>query len=191
MSRSRHRFLLQARPRRLFVLVPVVAVSAALLGVYWQQRDDDAVVYRMATEMPKLDVGVRLAVHATFDGDRQPAVGQPADLRLVLTSGVSGAQVQARVVTPEGASLSKGMARWEGELDYEQVAEVPVSVVLPGDRGGFVRAEITTRVPDGQVFTNATSIYVDPGTPDGPVPQDRTLIAADGTRLDVTVYKSE
>jgi len=191
MSRSRHRFTLRARPRRIVVLVPVVALAAALLGTYLVQRDDDAVVYRTATEMPKLDTGVRLAVHATFAGDRQPAVGQPADLRLVLTSGVSGAQVQARVVTPDGATLSKGASRWEGELDYQQVAEIPVSVLMTGDRGGFVRAEVTTRMPDGQVFTSGTSVFVDPGTSDHAVSEERTLIQPDGTRLDVAVYKNE
>jgi hypothetical protein len=192
MSRSRHRHTLPARPRRLWVLVPVIALAAAaLLGGYLQHRGGDAVVIRTVSEMPKLDVGVELAVHATFVGDRTPAVGQPADLRLVVTSGATGAQISARVLTPDGAALEKGMAHWEGQLDYEQQAEIPVSVVLPGDHGGFVRAEITTVLPDGQQFVNATSVYVDPGQPDSPLPVDRTLIEPDGSRLNVSVYKAK
>ena len=76
-----------------------------------------------------------------------------------------------------------------GELDYEQVAEIPVSVLLPGDKGGFVRAEIHTVLPNGQEFQSATSVYVDPGAPDGLVPEARTLVEPDGTTLDVVIYR--
>jgi hypothetical protein len=177
----------------LVLFLPVLAVAATLLGagLYLQQRADGSVVRRTAAEMPMLDVGVRQAVHATFAGDRQPVVGRPADLRLVLTSGADGAQIQARVAVPEGAALSKGMSRWEGSLDYQQVVEIPVSIVLPGDRGAFIGAEITTRLPDGRLLNSATSVYVDPGAPDSRPPEARTLIQENGEPLDVVIYKAE
>jgi hypothetical protein len=141
--------------------------------------------------MPNLDTGVRQAVHVTFIGDRLPSVGRPANLKLVVTSGATGAVVQARIMTPQGATISTGRSDWEGQLDYREVAEIPVSVVFPTDKGGFVRGEAITRMPDGQVFRTATAVYVDPGGSDTQIPEPRTLIEPDGSRLDVVVYKNQ
>jgi hypothetical protein len=155
-----------------------------------KHRADSRVVLRMAAEMPNLDTGVRQAVHVTFIGDRLPGVGQPANLKFVVTSGAAGAEVQARIAAPQGASISMGRSVWDGRLDYQQVAEIPVSVVFPGDKGGFVRGEVITTMPDGQVFRNATAVYVDPGVSDTQIPEPRTLIEPDGSTLDVVVYKN-
>jgi hypothetical protein len=114
----------------------------------------------------------------------------PAELRVVLTSGAAGAEVEVTVVPPAGAAVAGGMTQWSGRLDYLEVAEIPVSVVLPGDQGAFVRAEVLTRLPDGQTFDNATSVYVDPGAPDSPVPEERTLIGPNGERFPVVITKN-
>jgi hypothetical protein len=156
-----------------------------------KHRAGSRVMLRTATEMPNLDTGVRQAVHVTFTGDRLPALGQPANLKFVVTSGTPGAEVQARITTPLGATISTGRSSWDGRLDYQQVVEIPVSVIFPTDKGGFVRGEVITRMPDGQLFRNATAVYVDPGASDTQIPEPRTLIEPDGSRLDVVVYKNQ
>jgi hypothetical protein len=144
----------------------------------------------MATVMPPLDTGVQQVVHVTFAEYEKPAVGMPAHLRVVLTSGSQEADVELRVIPPAGAAVAAGLERWSGRLDYLQVAEIPFSVTLPGEQGAFVRAEVDTRLPDGQKFTNATSIYVDPGAPDSPAPESRTLIGMNGEEIPVVIYKN-
>jgi hypothetical protein len=156
-----------------------------------KHRAESRVVLRTATEMPNLDTGVRQAVHVTFIGDRLPGVGQAAGLKFVVTSGAAGAAVQARIAVPAGATISTGRSSWSGRLDYQQVAEIPVSVVFPADKGGFVQGEVITTMPDGQVFRNATAVYVDPGVSDTQIPEPRTLIEPDGSKLDVVVYKNQ
>jgi hypothetical protein len=192
MSKNRHRAAFLPRTRSLGIILPGIALAAILLGaVPWLERRaaDESVIYRTVTELPKLDTGVRQAVHATFVGDTKPALGQPASLKLVVTSGANGAEVRTHIAMPEGAALSKGYRDWDGRLDYEQAAEIPVSVLLPGDRGGFVRAEVSTVLPNGQEFRSATAVYVDPGDPDSPVPEPVTLIEPDGSTLDVVIYR--
>jgi hypothetical protein len=127
----------------------------------------------------------------TFVGDRQPALGQAAGLRMVVTSSARDASVQTRIVAPNGAEISAGRADRNGSLAYQQAAEIPVSVTFPGDKGGFVHREVVTTLSDGQTFRTATSVYVDPGMPDTPPPEPRTLINPDGSRLDVVVWKNQ
>ena len=140
--------------------------------------------------MPRLDVGVRQAVHVTFAEYVKPAIGMPAELRIVLTSGAAEAEVDVQAIAPAGAAVAGGLSRWSGRLAYQEVVEIPVAVVLPGDQGGFVRAEVTTRLPDGQVFHNATSVFVDPGAPDSPAPESRTLIGKNGEPIPVVITKN-
>lgn len=156
-----------------------------------QHRAADRVVIHQVTAMPNLDTGVRQAVHVTFTGERAPGIGQAANLSFVVTSGTAGAAVQARIVAPQGATISSGRSNWEGRLEYQQAAEIPVSVVFPADKGGFVRGEVVTTMPDGQVFRNATAVYVDPGVSDTQIPEPRTLVEPDGSKLDVVVYKNQ
>lgn len=175
--------------RTALVLAVLALVAAAVLLPILRPRAAGRVVRHAATEMPNLDTGVRQAVHVTFAGDPRPRIGRPAELRFVVTSGVADAEVQARLAAPQGATISAGRSDWSGQLGYGQVAEIPVSVTFSGDKGGFVRGEVITRLPDGQVFRNATAVYVDPGDPDTRTPQPRTLIEPDGSRLDVLVYR--
>lgn len=193
MSQDVHRVAFLASPRG---RVALMAVALALLGVVglppvMKHWSDNRVVFRTAAEMPKLDTGVRQAVHVTFIGDRLPAVGHAANLKFVVTSGATGAEVQARIVAPQEATIALGRSSWDGRLDYAQVAEIPVSVVFPADKGGFVRGEVITTLPDGQVFSNATAVYVDPGVSDTQIPEPQTLIEPDGSTLDVVVYKNQ
>ena len=81
-------------------------------------------------------------------------------------------------------------ARWSGRLAYQEVVEIPVSVTLPGEQGGFVRTEVEARLPDGRTFNNATSVYVDPGTPDSPAPESRNLVGMNGETIPVVIYKN-
>ncbi len=193
MSQNVHRVAFLAGPRGRAAIVTVALALVAVVGLppILKHRADSRVVFRTVTEMPNLDTGVRQAVHVTFIGDRLPGVGQPANLKFVVTSGAAGAEVQALVTPPNGAAISKGRSSWEGRLDYGQVAEIPVSVVFPTDKGGFVRGEVITTMPDGQVFRNATAVYVDPGVSDTQIPEARTLIEPDGSTLDVVVYKNQ
>lgn len=176
------------------LLLPVVAVLALVVDAPSRLASSPAsgegVVRRMASSMPRLDVGVRQAVHVTFAEYEKPAVGMPAELRVVLTSGAAEAEVEVRVLPPAGAAVAAGLDRWDGRLAYQEVVEIPVSVTLPGEQGGFVRAEVATRLPDGQTYTNATSIYVDPGAPDSPAPEPRTLIGLNGEPIPVVIYKN-
>ena len=193
MSQDVHRVRFLASPlgRATIVAVTLAIVAVVGLSPSLKNRADSGVVFRTATEMPNLDTGVGQAVHVTFTGDRQPGVGQPANLKFVVTSGATGVAVQARIAAPEGAVVSTGRSSWDGRLDFRQVAEIPVSVVFPTDKGGFVRGEVITTMPDGQVFRNATAVYVDPGVSDTQIPEPRTLIEPDGSRLDVVVYKNQ
>ncbi len=150
----------------------------------------DLVMRRMTSSMPRLDVGVRQAVHVTFAEFEKPAVGMPAQLRVVLTSGAAEAEVEVRAIAPVGATVTGGLTLWSGRLAYQEVVEIPVAVVLPGDQGAFVRAEVTTRLPDGQTFQNATSVFVDPGTPDSPAPESRTLVGPNGEPIPVVITKN-
>ncbi len=193
MSQNVRRIAVLAGPRRWVAFAAVALVVAVIIGLppLLDHQAGRRVVVRSVTEMPKLDTGVRQAVHVTFAGDRQPTLGQPASLRFVVTSGAPDAEIEARITPPAGATVTAGRASWEGRLAYQQAAEIPVSVVFPGDRGGFVRGEVITRLPDGQLFRNATAVYVDPGASDTQVPEARTLIEPDGSRLDVVVYKNQ
>lgn len=176
------------------LLLPLVAAGALVLAAPSRPvrtaGGEDLVVRRTASEMPRLDLGVRQAVHVTFTGDREPAVGEPARLEVVITSGAAAADIEAEVVAPAGAVITGGLARWSGRLGYEEVAAIPVAVVLPGDQGAFVRAQITTRLPDGEVFTSATAVYVDPGAPDSPAPEERTLIGMNGEPVPVVIHRN-
>jgi len=180
--------------RSLVLLLPVVAALALVLDapsrLAPRPAGDDGVVRRVASDLPRLDVGVRQAVHVTFAEYEKPAVGMPAHLRVVLTSGAAEAEVEVRVIPPAGAAVAGGLDRWSGRLGYQEVVEIPVSVALPGEQGGFVRTEVATRLPDGQTFTNATSIYVDPGAPDSPAPESRTLIGMNGETIPVVIHKN-
>jgi hypothetical protein len=169
--------------------IALVAVIGLLPGLL--HRAESQVTPRTVAVMPKLDTGVRQAVHVTFTGDTRPGVGQAASLRFVITSGAYDAEVHARIVTPEGAAVDKDLATWDGRLGYQEVAEIPVSVLFPGDKAGFVRGEVTTRLPDGQLFKTATAVWVDPGVSDTQVPEARTLIGLDGEPIDVVVYKNQ
>lgn len=192
MPQRRHRTILRLSSRSLFVILPLAAIGAAALGVVAFSGDPSAengVIRHKVAEMPKLDVGVQQAVHATFTGNRTPDVGSPADLRLVVTSGSADVRVHAEIHPPAQAVLQKGLSRWEGTLSEREAAEIPVSVALDGERGGFVRAEITAQLPDGREIRSATAVYVDPGTPDNPAPQPKTLVEPDGSKLDVVVYR--
>jgi hypothetical protein len=193
VSQDVHRVAFLASPRGRVALVAMALAFLAAVGLHpvMKHRADNRVVFRTATEMPKLDTGVRQAVHVTFTGDRLPAVGHAANLKFVVTSGAAGAQVQARIVAPQEATIALGRSNWGGRLDYAQVAEIPVSVVFPTDKGGFVRGEVITTLPDGQVFSNATAVYVDPGVSDTQTPEPQTLIEPDGSTLDVVVYKNQ
>jgi len=184
-------FLTSPRGRAAIVAVALALVAVVGLPPILKHRADSRVVLRTATEMPNLDTGVRQAVHVTFTGDRLPGVGQAANLKFVVTSGAAGAEVQARIAAPRGATISTGRSSWDGRLDYQQVAEIPVSVVFPTDKGGFVRGEVITTLPDGQVFSTATAVYVDPGVSDTQIPEPQTLIEPDGSTLDVVVYKNQ
>lgn len=177
--------------RGLLRYAPLIVVVAALIAIIPTLRHNPApgVAIHKATEMPRLDVGVQLPVHATFAGNRTPAVGQPAELMLVLTSGAADANVQATITAPASASLGKSPANWRGTLGALDQAEIPVSVVLQGDRGGFVHAEISTVLPDGREYTSRTAVFVDPGQPDNPLPEHKTLTEPDGRTLDVVVYR--
>jgi len=176
------------------VLLPLVAAAALALAAPSRpvrtSGGEDLVVRRMASEMPRLDLGVRQAVHVTFTGDREPALGEPAQLEVVITSGAADADIEAEVVVPAGAVIAGGLARWTGRLGYQEVAAVPVAVALAGDQGAFVRAQVTTRLPDGEVFTSATSVYVDPGAPDSPKPEERTLIGMNGEPIPVVIHRN-
>jgi hypothetical protein len=192
MPQSRHRTILRLSGRSLFFIAPLAAIGAAAFGIVPFLHDPGAetsVVRRTVAEMPKLDLGVQQAVHATWIGDRNPAVGSPADLKLVVTSGSDEVLVRAEIRPPAQAVLQKGPGTWEGTLSDREAAEIPVSVVLAGDQGGFVRAEITAQLPDGREIRSATAVYVDPGTPDNPAPQPKTLVEQDGQLLDVVVYR--
>lgn len=192
MPQRRHRGILRFCARSLLLIVPLTAVAAIALGIvalHQQPAAEASVVRHMTSEMPKLDVGVQQAVHATFTGDRHPALGEPAELRLVVTSGASGVAVRTDIKAPVQATLGKGPISWEGKLSELEVAEIPVSVTLPGDRGGFVRAEIIAQLPDGREIRTATAVYVDPGAPDTPAPEAKTLTEPDGRTLDVVVYR--
>jgi hypothetical protein len=186
-----------AAPRRLalrwgaLLLTGLAAVAVVSARPAFRQWNESRVVIRPADAMPRLDTGVAQPVHVTFVGDRQPAVGQSAGLKLVVTSGAPDAMVRTRVAAPSGASISSGRADWDGHLAYQQVAEIPVAVTFAGDKGGFVYGEVVTTLADGQTFRSATSVYVDPGTPDTPPPEPRTLVNPDGSRLDVVVWKNQ
>ena len=177
--------------RSLLRFAPLILVAAALFVIIPTLKQNPAsnVVIRKATEMPRMDVGVQLPIHATFTGQRTPAVGQPAELTLVLTSGAADARVRAAITAPASASFGKSPAAWEGTLGALDQAEIPVSVILDGDRGGFVHADITTVLPDGREFTSGTAVFVDPGEPDNPLPEHKTLTEPDGRTLDVVVYR--
>jgi hypothetical protein len=173
--------------------LPLVAIGALLAAQSGSMRlpaAGDRVIRHVASEMPRLDVGVRQAVHVTFTGDREPAVGEPAQLRAVITSGAADADIEAELIAPTGAAITGGLARWSGRLDYQEVVEIPVAVVLPGDEGAFVRVQVLTRLADGQEFTSATSVYVDPGAPDSPAPVERTLIGLDGESVPVVIHRN-
>jgi hypothetical protein len=193
VSQDVHRIAFLAGPRKWAALVTVALVLVAIVGLppMIRHQAENRVVIHRVTEMPNLDTGVRQAVHVTFTGNRQPNVGQAADLKFVVTSGAPGAEVQARITVPAGATISTGRSSWEGQLDYEQVAEIPVSVLFPTSKGGFVHGEVTTRLPDGKIFRNATAVFVDPGASNTQIPEPRTLIEPDGSRLDVVVYKNK
>lgn len=173
------------------LLAGLAAVAAIGARPALRQWNESRVVIRQADAMPRLDSGVAQPVHVTFVGDRQPALGQAAGLRMVVTSSARDASVQTRIVAPNGAEISAGRADWNGSLAYQQAAEIPVSVTFPGDKGGFVRGEVVTTLADGQTFRTATSVYVDPGMPDTAPPEERTLINPDGSRLDVVVWKNQ
>jgi hypothetical protein len=171
--------------------VAIAGTAVAGLQPLLAKRAARHVAIHAAAEMPNLDTGVRQPVHVTFIGDRLPGVGQVANLKFVVTSGATGADIQARIVTPGGAVVSTGLSNWEGHLEYQQAAEIPVGVTFAGDKGGFVRGEVITRLPDGQTFKNATAVYVDPGRPDTTPPEARTLTEPDGSKLDVVVWKNQ
>jgi hypothetical protein len=190
MAQRLHRGRLQWSIRGLAIIAPLAAAAGIALGVLplrQQRNGDSGVVRRMATEMPRYDSGIQQAVHATFVGNRQPALGQPADLMLVVTSGSADVNVRAEISVPEHATFEKGPSRWEGTLSELEQAEIPVSVALPGDHGAFVHAQITAVLPDGREFTTGTAVYVDPGDPDHPVAEHRTLIEPDGRPLEVVI----
>jgi hypothetical protein len=179
---------------RLFLGLPVVVALVLVLGARTRpaapRGAGDGVVRRMVSAMPRLDVGVRQAVHVTFAEYEKPAVGTPAQLKVVLTSGAADAEVEVRVFPPAGAAVTAGMESWSGRLAYQEQVEIPVSVALPDEQGAFVRAEVAARLPDGQTFTNATSVYVDPGAPDSPAPEPRTLIGMNGEQIPVVIYNN-
>ena len=189
MPPSRHPAL-----RSLVLLLPSLIALAFMRDAPFNAgalpASGDPVMRHMVSAMPRLDVGVRQAVHVTFGEFEKPAIGMPAQLRIVLTSGAAEAEVEVQAIAPAGASISGGLTRWSGRLAYEEVVEIPVAVVLPGDQGAFVRAEVTTRLPDGQTFQNATSVFVDPGAPDSPAPEPRTLIGKNGEPIPVVITKN-
>jgi hypothetical protein len=192
MPQSRHRTILRLSGRSPYFIVPLIAIGATALGIIALLHGpaaENGVVRRTVAEMPKLDLGVEQAVHATFVGDRSPAVGQSADLRLIVTSSSEDVRVRAEIHPPAQAVLQKGLSTWDGTLSQREAVEIPVSVTLDGDKGGFVRAEITAQLPDGREIRSATAIFVDPGSPDNPAPQPKTLVEKDGQLLDVVVYR--
>jgi hypothetical protein len=195
VSQNRHRLAFFASPRRRAVLVPVAIALVAVIGLVpaLKHRAENQVIRHSVTEMPKLDTGVLQPVHVTFTGDTNPAVGQAASLRFVVTSGAANAEIHARIVPPDGASVARGSATWDGQLSYQEVAEIPVSVLFPGDKAGFVRGEVTTRLPDGQLFKSATAVWVDPAASDTQIPEPRTLIdpTDPSKNIDVVVYKNK
>lgn len=180
--------------RSLVLLLPILTALALMRDAPFDPdalaANEDVVMRRTASAMPRLDVGIRQAVHVTFAEYEKPAVGMPAQLRVVLTSGAAEAEVEVRAIVPPGAAVAGGLTQWSGRLAYQEVVEIPVAVVLPSDQGAFVRAEVTTRLPDGQTFQNATSVFVDPGTPDSPAPESRTLVGPNGEPIPVVIYKN-
>ncbi len=192
MPQSRRRMGLRLSVWSLLIIGPLGlagAIAAGVLPLGQRPAKGVSVIRHKASEMPKLDVGVQQAVHATFVGDRNPAVGSPANLRLVVTSGAPDVGVTAEIKLPARGIMERGLSKWEGTLSKLETAEIPLSVLLPDDRGGFVRAEITALLPDGREIRSATAVYVDPGAPDNPAPEAKTLTEPDGRTLDVVVYR--
>ncbi len=137
-------------------------LGAAGLLLVFDHNGSKPALNALTAEVVPLDVGITLPLQIRLTPLAEAAPGKVVPMQVECTLQMPQAEVALKLEWPRTAQLAGGAAEWRGLMRQGEPLKLDFALRWSGAEPGYVFAKAEVFKPDGNTFTQGSSIYLDP-----------------------------